>query len=204
MISFLAFGLFVTGCDQWVKLSASKVLYDDVKELPAHSVALVLGTSRYVVGGRTNLFFKYRMDAAARLYKNGKVKHLILSGDNRTVFYDEPSEMRKALLSRGIPSQAMTLDYAGFRTLDSIIRCKEVFGQNKFVIISQQFHNERAVFIAQAKGIRVVAFNAQSVSRRYAPKTYIREYFARVKAIMDVYILQKQPKFLGKKVHIAV
>jgi SanA protein len=200
----LAAVAFVLSCDIWVSLQADRRIFKEVQNLPVNNVGLVLGTSQYLKGGRTNLFFTYRMDAAAALYHQGKVKHLIVSGDNGTRYYDEASAMREALLKRGVPDSAITRDYAGFRTLDSVIRCREIFGQEKFTIVSQAFHNKRALFIAHAKGMDAIAFNAPSVSRKYAPRTYFREYFARVKAVLDVYLLNTQPRFLGERIDIQV
>ena len=194
--------LFIFLCDIWVDMRSSRFLYEKIEDIPQNKVGLVLGTTRYTKGNRINLFFKYRMDAAAQLYHQNKVKHLIVSGDNRTITYDEATTMMKALKERGVPEEAITRDYAGFRTLDSVVRCREVFGQNKFTIISQEFHNARATFIARAKGMEVVAFNARGVSRRHSPKTYLREYLARVKAALDLYVLRTGPKFLGEKIEI--
>lgn len=190
--------------DRYVSWQAAPYLYADIDNLPDNQIALVLGTSKYVKGGRVNLFFKYRMDAAAELFRSGKIRHILISGDNSIKQYNETREMYRALLDRGVPKDAITLDYAGFRTLDSVIRAQKVFGQNKFTIISQKFHNQRAMFIAKANGIDAIAFNAQEVSRRTSPKTYFREYFARVKALLDVYVLNTQPKFLGEPIEIAI
>ena len=187
----------VLSCDIWVRLRARNYLYDSLSEIPANHVGLVLGTSKRVKSGGINLFFQYRIKAAAQLYHAGKVRHFILSGDNRLKSYNEAQDMKEALVSQGVPDSVITLDYAGFRTLDSIIRSKEVFGQQRITIISQKFHNQRALFIARAKGLDAIAFNAQSVRRSYAPMTYIREYLARVNAVLDVYILHTQPHFLG-------
>lgn len=144
------------------------------------------------------------MDAAAKLYQAGKVRHFILSGDNHTETYDEPSDMKAALMARDIPESAITLDYAGFRTLDSVVRCNSVFDQKQVIIVSQEFHNLRAVFIARSKGMDAVAFNARGVSRRYSLKTWLREYLARTVAVLDVYVLGTQPHFLGEKEKIAI
>jgi SanA protein len=94
------------------------------------------------------------------------------------------------------------LDYAGFRTLDSVVRCREVFSEDSITIISQEFHNQRALFIANKSGVNAIAFNAQEVSKNYSLKTCIREYFARVKCVLDIYILHTDPKFLGEKIKI--
>ena len=191
-------------CDLWVVISAQNHVFSELEKLPQKDVALVLGTSKTARSGRINLFFKYRMDAAAQLYRSGKVRHFILSGDNHIETYDEPSDMKAALVERGVPESAITLDYAGFRTLDSVVRCKDVFDQQQVIIVSQEFHNLRAVFIARSKGIDAVGFNARGLSRSYSIKTWLREYLARVKAVLDLYILRTQPKFLGPEIPINI
>lgn len=185
--------------------SAKKSVYNTISETPTgNNVALILGTSRYTARGYTNLFFKYRIDAAVKLYNSGKIKHIIVSGDNSVKSYNEPKEMLKALMKRGIPESAITLDYAGFRTLDSVVRCKKVFGQNKFIIISQRFHVERALFIANKYDIEAIGFSAQDPPEKYSTKTRIREYFAKTLAVIDLYIIHKKPKFLGNKEIITI
>ncbi|MES2517293.1 MAG: ElyC/SanA/YdcF family protein [Bacteroidota bacterium] len=190
---FIALGFFmlmgVLLANIWIVLSTEKKNYYTLHDMPSNDVGLVLGTSKAIIGGKENKFFKYRMEAAARLYKEGKVKFLILSGNHDSVFYNEPNDMKKALMSLGVPENVMTLDFAGFRTYDSIIRCKEVFNQQKFTIISQPTHNARALFLANELGIDAVAFAAQDVPAGY--KTYLREYLARPKAILDVYLLDR-------------
>lgn len=184
-----------------IKKSGSSI-YSQASEIPPAKVGLVLGTSRYVRGGGENLFFTYRMNAAVELFRSGKINHILVSGDNSVVEYNEPREMRRSLIEAGIPDTAITLDFAGFRTYDSVIRAKEVFGQDQVIIISQRFHLERAVFIALHSGITAVGFEAREVPGAYAPKTYLREYLAKFLAVLDVYILPTQPKFLGEKVPI--
>ena len=180
----------------WIVFSTENKNFYILQDMPSNDVGLVLGTSKAVHGGKENMFFKYRMEAAARLYKEGKVKFLILSGNHDSVFYNEPNDMKKALMSLGVPENVMTLDFAGFRTYDSIIRCKEVFNQHKFTIISQPTHNARALFLAKELGIDAVAFAAQDVPSGY--KTYIREYLARPKAVLDVYLLDRS-QYSSKK-----
>ena len=136
------------GYSEWTVSDARHYTYDDVDAVPYNRVALVLGTSKYLIGGSPNHYFKYRIKAAAELYNNGKVDYILVSGDNATVQYNEPRQMRRALIQAGIPAKAIYSDYAGFRTLDSIVRAKEVFGQARFTVVSQAFHNERAIFIA--------------------------------------------------------
>lgn len=196
--------VLLIGMDSWITQNARQRLFISPEALPAHEVGVVLGTSPRTPAGRTNLYFRYRIDAAARLYHAGKVRHLLVSGDNHRRDYNEPAYMRAALMRKGVPDSAITLDYAGFRTLDSVVRCRKVFGRRKVVIISQPFHNERALFLADAFGLEAIGFNAQAVSWGYDYKTRLREVLARLKAILDVYILDTQPHFLGKPEPIRV
>lgn len=185
-----------------VENGSKNKIYTSVDQLPNNNVALVLGTSQYLRSGIKNPFFTYRIDAAERLYKSGKVNYLLVSGDNRIANYNEPEKMRRELIERGIPNEKIILDYAGFRTLDSVVRSKKVFGQRSITIVSQDFHNKRALFIANFFQIDAVAFNAQDVSLKTGIKTSIREVFARVKMILDLYILKKEPHFLGDPINI--
>ena len=125
-----------------------------------------------------------------------------MSGDNRKKEYNEPRAMRDALIKKGISEDHIILDYAGFRTFDSMIRAEKVFGQDSFIVISQPFHNERAVFIARKSGIEAYGFNARDVDVAAGFKTKLREVGARVKMILDIYVLHTEPKFLGDPVII--
>jgi SanA protein len=161
----------------------------------------VLGASK-TTGEGPNLYFSYRMQAAADLYKQGKVRYLLVSGDNYRQDYDEPTDMKAALVELGVPDTCIYLDYAGFRTFDSMICCKAVFGEDSVTVISQKFHNERALFIANHREIHAIGFNAREVSNHYALKTNLREYFARVKCVLDLFLFSTDPKFLGDPVKI--
>jgi SanA protein len=197
----LAFALLLS-VYYWVSASSQGHIFTDISSLPYRPVALVPGTSHLTRQGAPNPFFHSRMDAAASLYQSGKVKHLILSGDNRTEYYNEPQRMREELIRRGIPEEALTLDYAGLRTFDSVIRCKEIFGQEQVVIVSQRFHNERALFIARRRGMDAIAFNAEDASLRNNLRPYLREFLARVQTVLDLFVLDTQPRHLGEKVEI--
>lgn len=163
---------------------------------------MVLGTSSHLINGNKNRYFEYRMDAAAELYHLKKVKYVLVSGDNRQKNYNEPIAMQKALKKRGVPEENIVLDYAGFRTFDSMIRAKEVFGQAEFVVVSQKFHNERAVYIARHSGIDVWGYNASDVEVSAGLKTKLREVLARAKMMLDLYVLNTEPHFLGEKIII--
>ena len=175
--------------------------FSKVKEIKANRVGLVLGTAKLLRSGRTNLYYVHRINATVKLFKAGKIKYVLISGDNGNTEYDEPTDFKTDLIKKGIPEYRIFLDYAGFRTLDSVVRAKKVFGLNAFTVISQKFHNERAVFLANKNDIDAIGFNAKDVSGRYGLKVQIREYFARTKAYLDV-ITGKEPKFLGPKIKI--
>ena len=189
-------------CNNWIDKACDDYIFSNVEELPRTQVGLLLGTSKYNRSGNPNQFFRYRIDAAVKLYFNRKVEYLLVSGDNRTLNYNEPRDMRRALIARGVPDSMIILDYAGIRTFDSVIRCNKVFGQSSFTIISQEFHLERALFIAQHFGLNVIGFEAQAVAENRSVSTVIREYFARFKAVLDVYVLGTKPRFLGDPIQI--
>lgn len=188
-------------CNQTIKKHTAAQIYNEVITIPQNKVGLLLGTSPKLKNGNNNLYFDYRILAAVELYKAGKIKYILISGDNRKEDYNEPEEMKKALMQKGIPEKFIYLDYAGFRTLDSVIRAKEVFGQNQLTIISQRFHNERAIYLAEKNGINAIGYNAKDVNAYAGLKTNIRELLARVKMFIDLAI-DKQPHFLGEKIII--
>lgn len=180
---------------------AKAYVYDDTELIPKNEVGLLLGTSPVLKSRRANLYFDYRIDAATQLYRAGKIKYILISGDNRRNNYNEPEEMKKALLGQHVPDSVIFMDYAGLRTLDSVVRARKIFGQKRFTVISQRFHNERAVFLAAKHGIQAVGFNARDVDAYSGLKTRIRELLARVKVFIDL-AMQKQPRHLGDPVHI--
>ncbi len=197
-------GISILSSNYWIIKSTKKQLYTDVNLIPKNDVAILLGASKTLRNGHENLFFKYRIEAAAELYKAGKIKHIIVSGDNHKKEYDEATDMRDALIAKGVPDSCITLDYAGFRTLDSMVRCLKVFGRKDVTIISQEFHNQRAIFIGNFYDMNSVAFNAKDVPDSFSLKVRIREYFAKFKAVLDLYVLHKQPHFLGEEVKIKI
>lgn len=194
-------GVALVSNDYWFTYKTKECIYTNINELPKNKVGLLLGTSKYMSKGGINLYYAYRIDAAIALFKAGKIEFILISGDNSHISYNEPDTFKRDLVKRGIPEDKIILDYAGFRTLDSVVRAKKVFGQNSITIISQKFHNERAIYLAENYGINAVAFNAKDVGRRYGLKTNAREYLARAKASIDV-IFNVQPKFLGEKIKI--
>lgn len=173
-------------------------IFDDVSKIPATRVGLVFGTTDRVAG-RENLYFRYRIDAATVIWKAGRIETLIVSGDNRSRYYNEPEKMRQALVARGIPADRIVCDYAGLRTLDSVVRAKEIFGADTVLFISQRFQIERAIYLAKAHGINAYGYEARDVESHAGLKTRIREIGARVKMWLDVNFLDTRPKYLGEK-----
>jgi SanA protein len=163
---------------------------------------VVLGCSKYLRNGRPNLYFQQRIQAAKELYFSGQVKFLLVSGDNSTKYYDEPTTMKKDLVQYGVPENKIYCDYAGLSTLDSVVRAKEVFKENQFVVISQDFHVRRAVYIGMAHNIDLIGYSSGSISGVGSVRTELRECLARVKTIMDVTFLKRKPKFMGDPVVI--
>lgn len=194
--------LFVLGTNIWVVQSTKNLIYDPLR-VPKNEVALVLGTSKRTSEGKPNRFFMERMETAASLHMDSKIKHILVSGDNRTRYYNEPRDMLQALGDLNIPEEDVSLDFAGLRTLDSVIRCKEVFGQNEVTIVTQEFHCYRSLFIARYFDMDAVAVSADDggpVGNTLA----LREVLARTIAVLDLYVLQRKPKYLGEKVTLPI
>lgn len=194
--------LLITFSNWRIDEYGSEFVYDEIEQVPSNRVGLILGTSKKISSGLPNLYFRFRIEAAVKLYQAQKIDYILVSGDNSLKYYNEPLDMKKALIARGIPEEVIYLDYAGFRTLDSVVRCHKVFGQKRFTVISQEFHNKRAIYIGKSYGLDIVGYNAQDLSLRAGFKTQAREKLARVKVFLDLYLLGTQPKFLGKKIVI--
>jgi len=193
----LAVVAVITWTDDAAEEAGEGRLYDEAAEVPQSQVGLVLGCAKYFQG-RPNLYFKARIEAAVDLWEEGKVACFIVSGDNHKHGYNEPEDMKAAMVEAGVPAEKIVCDYAGFRTLDSIVRAKDVFGAEEIVLVSQKFHNERAAYIAESIGLKVTGLNAEAVTGSAATKTDAREKLARVKMWLDVNLLGTEPKFLGK------
>lgn len=194
--------LVILGTNVWVIQSTNNRIYS-AKEVPLNDVALVLGTSKNTSKGKPNRFFVERMQTAAMLYNNQNIHHILVSGDNRTKYYNEPRDMLQALGNLDVPEESVSLDFAGLRTLDSVVRCKEVFGQERVTIITQEFHCYRALFIARYFGMDAVAVSADD-GGPIGNMLAIREVLARTVAVMDLYVLQREPRFLGEEIELPV
>lgn len=185
-----------------VENSVRKRIYTYVEEVPHNKVALLLGTNPLNRFGRPNSYFINRINTAAALYHAGKVDFIIASGDNHTRRYDEPTAMRDSLMAHGVPEERIILDFAGFRTLDSVVRAKKVFGCDSITIVSQDDHNVRALYLAEDCGLNAVAISAPLRAGRWVRiRLALREWLARDKMMLDIWF-GKQPHFLGEKIII--
>ncbi|MGB5654649.1 MAG: ElyC/SanA/YdcF family protein [Robiginitalea sp.] len=193
--------LIFTGCYFIIEFSTADRIYRDIETIPYNKVGLVLGTARHQVGGGINPYYQYRIEAALDLFKKGKVSFILVSGDNGSIYYNEPNTIKKDLIAGGIPEERIFLDYAGFRTLDSMIRANIVFGLDSVTVISQEFHNERALFIASKKNLYAIGFSAEDIDGSPGIKVHLREYFARVKVFLDL-IFNTEPKYYGNRIKI--
>ncbi|MDE6491168.1 MAG: YdcF family protein [Muribaculaceae bacterium] len=177
-------------------------IYSDLTSIPHNRVALLLGTNPLNRYGRPNTYFTNRILTTAALYTNQKIDYIIASGDNSTTDYDEPTAMRDSLIAAGVPEERIILDFAGFRTLDSIVRAKEIFGCDSLTIITQADHGARALYLAEANGIKAVAAVAPvRAGRLVRTRLALREWLARDKMMLDLWS-GKQPHFLGDKIDI--
>ena len=203
IITLLLVIILPLSCYYSVVYITSGRIYEDMDSIPYNDVGLLLGTGPQTRAGRTNSYFLHRIDAAEALYKAGKIKYILISGDNSRKDYSDPDIMKDSLVARGIPADVIYLDYAGFRTLDSVIRANRIFGQSKMTVISQRFHNERSIVLGDWQGMELIGYNAEGTkSRFHGIRAHIREGYARVKLFMDM-MINKEPHFLGEKIEIA-
>lgn len=194
--------IFTVYANVKVERAAEGKIYTSVDYIPHNKVALLLGTNPLNKWGRPNSYFTNRIKTASELYHAGKVDYIIASGDNHTKDYDEPTAMRDSLMAHGVPEDRIILDFAGFRTLDSVVRAKEIFGCDSLTIISQADHNARALYLAEANGIEAVAVSAPLRAGRWVrTRLAIREWLARDKMMLDIWF-GKQPHFLGERIEI--
>jgi SanA protein len=189
LFAILAIVIIIASCNMIVIYYSKDLLYDNVKDIPYKEVGLLLGTSPSTTKGHTNIYYNYRIDAAVKLYKAKKIKLILISGDGKFKNYDETKYMKRDLVKRGIPANKIILDKKGLRTYDSVIRAKDVYGYSEFTVISQKFHNERAVFLAGHNDIDAIGFNAKDAPNqkgKSAQRMRIREIFAKVKVFVDL------------------
>ena len=176
---------------------ASYGVSDSLDNVLPRKYALLLGTSKFTRSGMVNPYYRYRIVAAVELYKAGKVKKIIASGDNSSKYYNEPATMRDDLAAAGVPKDDILMDFAGFRTLDSVARCKSKFGVEDPLIITQAYHAKRALYLADRLGLGGAAAYAAKApdSASYRLRNELRESLARTLAFLDTSVLGTRPKF---------
>ncbi|MDB5257752.1 MAG: vancomycin high temperature exclusion protein [Chitinophagaceae bacterium] len=201
LISILIPIILIIAADYTIEKSTDAFVYSDTTNIPHNKTALLLGTAKLLKSGYINHYYQNRITAAVMLYKAKKIDYIVISGDNSVKDYNEPEDMQNDLIRQGVPADKIFLDYAGFRTFDSVVRMNKIFGQTSFTVISQEFHNRRAIYIAQQKGLKAVGFNADDVSVSYGFKTQVREKLARVDVFVDL-LNRTEPKFLGDPIEI--
>lgn len=198
IVGLLAAGaMTVVGLNLWVVMATHDRIATSPLTCQSREVGIVFGTSHGLVGGGSNPHYQARLDTAAQLYRLRRVSNLLLSGDNRTRYYNEPMTMWRDLRARNVPQEFMTLDYAGFSTFDTLVRAHKVFGVDEAVLVTQPWHLPRALFIADALGLEAVGCPA--ISERQPPglKLMLREWLARAATVGDLYLWGRKPRFLG-------
>ncbi len=186
----------------WTSLRAHAYCSPALEDCPQGSVGLVLGCSKYILRGKSSPYFMGRMEAAERLWKSGRVRCLIVSGDNRHRSYNEPRDMKAELMRRGVPEERIICDFAGLCTYDSVVRAQRIFGAEKLAIVSQAGHAARAVAIARSLGMDAVGIEApmpRALDWRSTLRQWVRERAARVAMLFDL-VSRHQPRHLGEPV----
>lgn len=191
-------GLLLLAADQWVRAATRKFVYREVSQVPERPVGIVFGA--LVVGDRLSPVLRARVQAGVDLYHAGKVRKLLMTGDNGRPDYDEVTAMKKYAVEHGVPARDVVRDFAGFRTFDSCYRARDVFQVNGAILVTQAFHLPRAVFTARKLGVDAVGYVApDNVPEPIVRGWTRRELFARTTAVLDLYVFHRQPRFLGHR-----
>lgn len=180
--------------------STTELVYDGIQSVPSSQTVLILG-SKVFSDGRLSHVLQDRVLTALELYENGKVEKFLVSGDHGKKNYDEVNAVRKFLLSKGVKAEDIFLDHAGFDTYDSFYRARDIFKVNSMIVVTQEFHLPRALYIGKSLGLDVHGLKADK--RVYKANVYnnIRELFSSSKAYLEV-ALNVKPKFLGEEIPI--
>lgn len=185
-------------CYLWVRYHARPYIYEDGQTIPYRKTALLLGTAKLTSHGSSNRYFRYRIEAAEHLFNAKKCDTIIASGAGRHAGHHEADDMKAALVEAGIPATVIIADRAGYRTWDSLWRCRGSFGAHSFTVISQRFHIERAIFAGHKLGLNIIGLPAKDVHGKIAVRMFVRECLARVKCILDCYILHPKPVYMRR------
>ncbi len=198
LLVIMLFVIAATMSLNWFMIVLSSDQYSaDLKQVPEAQAAMVLGAS-VIAGKKPSGILLERLDRAVELYRHKKVQKLLLSGDNTKKYYDEVNVMKDYVLRRNVAAADIFLDHNGLRTLDSIYRAKHVFKARKLIIVTQDFHLPRALFLANHIGLKSYGYAANSGRVDISLKMKLREFSARVLAFLDAYVLESKPRYLGK------
>ncbi|GHA95762.1 vancomycin high temperature exclusion protein [Modicisalibacter luteus] len=198
VLALLAIGV-VLAANTWILARTQDRIETDLLLCATEPVGIVFGTSYWARGGGRNPLYSARLGAASQLLRTQRVQHLLLSGDNRTRFYNEPVTMWRDLRASNVRDIDMTLDYAGFSTFDTLIRAREIFGVSRTLLITQDWHLPRALFIADALGIEAMGCAAPTPAVSGVWQLHVREWLARVATLGDLYLWGRKPYFLGPR-----
>jgi len=190
IMAMIIITIIIIGCYIAVSINANNTTYDSIKAIPYNIVGLILGTSPVTPQGEHNYYFDNRIYATVELYGQGKIKQIIASGGDYSAQNgcNELTAMRDSLVAHGVPDSVITLDYQGLRTLNSIVKAKDIYNLDSLTIISQKYHNERAIWLAEHYGIHAIAYNASTpdiTNKRI--KNISREFLARIKMFLDIF-----------------
>lgn len=190
---------FIAAADRWMLARTDALCYPRLEAVPERPVALVFG-ARVYPGGGLSAVLRHRVEAGVALYRAGKVRKLLMTGDNGRSDYDEVTAMKRHAVSLGVPAEDVVRDYAGFRTYDSCYRAREIFAVDRAVLVTQAFHLPRAIYTARSLGIDAVGYSSRvGMTPEALRSTRIREALARAAAVIDVGLLRRKPKYLGPR-----
>lgn len=192
--------LSLVGLSYHISHKTEDFIYEDKNALPEAYTVIVLGAS-VKSDGELSVVLRDRVESALLLYENNKVKRFLLSGDNGSLYYNEPSAMKKYLLERGVPEEDIFMDFAGFDTYDSVFRANYIFDVDKAIVVSQRFHLPRAIYLARSMGLDFYGFIGDRRKYEAETRNNFRELIANVKALGEL-LINKDPHFKGEKIPI--
>jgi len=192
--------LFSLTVNSYVKSETSGFIFNDTESIPNAYCGLVLGAKVYK-NGELSPVTQDRIITAFELYKKGKIKRILVSGDHGQEKYDETNTMKKHLLLMGIPGRDIFTDHAGFNTYNSVVRARRIFHVKNMIIITQEFHLNRSVYIARKNGIKAYGIISDKRKYLFSDRYEIREYLARVKSFLEVFF-NINPVYLGRAIPI--
>lgn len=192
--------VFTIAAQTLIHFDTAGRIFDEAKDVPAAQAVIIPGAA--ILANRDlSPVFRDRVNTALQLYSSGKVSKILVSGDNSTVEHNEVNPVRNYLLERGVPGEDIFLDHAGFDTYSTMYRAREIFRVESAIIATQEFHLPRAIFLARNLGMTAYGLKADNDSYSLRPRNYVREFFAKEKAALDI-MTNRRPKYLGEQIPI--